>query len=157
HSLRLAGVLVARVVSRLPPAPAREVSLRAGERPRGSLRSAPVSEWGSARAMQPYTEPFFQEIRESSLQSAREMVPLVVALVQPRSVIDVGCGEGVWLSVFAECGVPDICGVDGSHVDPARLAIPAERFLAHDLTQPLHQDREFDLVVSLEVAEHLPA
>jgi len=36
------------------------------------------------------------------------------------------------------------------------LEIPEEQFLAVDLTNPLKIDRQFDLVVSLEVAEHLP-
>jgi hypothetical protein len=42
-------------------------------------------------------------------------------------------------------------------VDRGRLEIPRERFLAQDLTQPLKLERSFDLAVSLEVAEHLPA
>lgn len=37
------------------------------------------------------------------------------------------------------------------------LQIPQEEFLPFDLTKPLQLNREFDLVVSLEVAEHLPA
>src|SRR5205823_1876832 len=34
--------------------------------------------------------------------------------------------------------------------------IPADRFATHDLQQPLRMERRFDLVVSLEVAGHLP-
>jgi SAM-dependent methyltransferase len=85
------------------------------------------------------------------------IVPLVVERLRPRSVVDVGCGLGTWLAVFMENGVADVTGVDGDYVDSSRLEIPAERFVAHDLSTPLSLDRRFDLAVSLEVAEHLPA
>ena len=35
--------------------------------------------------------------------------------------------------------------------------IAREKFLGTDLTQPINLNRRFDLVVSLEVAEHLPS
>lgn len=37
------------------------------------------------------------------------------------------------------------------------LQIPEESFIHFDLTKPFHLNKKFDLVVSLEVAEHLPA
>ena len=49
-----------------------------------------------------YAEQFYAEQREGSLCSAREVVPLILELVNPRSVVDVGCGVGTWLSVFVE-------------------------------------------------------
>jgi cyclopropane fatty-acyl-phospholipid synthase-like methyltransferase len=47
--------------------------------------------------------------------------------------------------------------VDGAYVDRTLLEIPSERFQPADLRQPIRVGRQFDLVVSLEVAEHLPA
>ncbi|MGI9149607.1 MAG: class I SAM-dependent methyltransferase [Chloroflexota bacterium] len=78
-------------------------------------------------------------------------------LIEPRSVVDVGCGLGTWLSVFREQGVDDVIGVDGEYVRTELLQIPSENFLRYDLTRALILDRTFDLVVSLEVAEHLPS
>lgn len=77
-------------------------------------------------------------------------------MVQPKSVVDVGCGTGGWLAVFKELGIQDYLGIDGEYVDLKMLQIPQEKFLAFDLKQPLPIDKKFDLVVSLEVAEHLP-
>jgi SAM-dependent methyltransferase len=106
---------------------------------------------------QPYSTEFFTTHQGGARRSAQVVVPLVLEIAPVHSVIDVGCGEGTWLSVFRESGVEDVLGVDGDYVERARLEIPRERFRAHDLTQPLHLDRAFDLAVSLEVAEHLPA
>ena len=63
---------------------------------------------------------------------------------------------GTWLSVFRDCGVTDVLGVDGAYVETESLLIPADCFLARDLTAPIGLDRRFDLAMSLEVAEHLP-
>jgi SAM-dependent methyltransferase len=90
-----------------------------------------------------------------NLSAPREIVPLVMTQVRPTSVLDVGCGTGTWLKVFEENGVADYCGVDGLHLDMAMLKIPADRFMAFDLTKPFSLKQKFDLVVSLEVAEHL--
>ncbi len=102
-----------------------------------------------------YTESFFSSLEKKSRLSAEVMVPLVLELAQVRSVIDVGCGTGEWLSVFQENGVEDVWGVDGAYVNKDKLKIRAESFIPTDLEQPFRMDRKFDLVVSLEVAEHL--
>ncbi len=104
----------------------------------------------------PYVQEFYQGLASGVRSSARVVVPLVVQLLQPKSVIDVGCGTGIWLSVFREQGVHDICGLDGGYVGRDMLEIPPENFIPFDLTRPIKMDREFDLVISLEVAEHLP-
>ena len=106
--------------------------------------------------MGPYDDEFFRRHREGARRSARAIVPLVLNLVPARSVADIGCGQGTWLSVFRELGVEDVLGIDGPYVDRERLEIPADRFLPRDLSEPFRVDRTFDLAVSLEVAEHLP-
>jgi SAM-dependent methyltransferase len=90
------------------------------------------------------------------MRSAEEIVPLVLKLIPARTVVDVGCGEGAWLSVFRKNGVLDVLGVDGDYVHRDTLQIPQEQFQAADLSKPLQVGRKFDLAVSLEVAEHLP-
>ncbi|HEV3481456.1 MAG TPA: methyltransferase domain-containing protein [Candidatus Acidoferrales bacterium] len=105
---------------------------------------------------EPYTKGFFADIRAGSVRSAEEIVPLVLGLVPARSVVDVGCGDGSWLSVFRRNGVLDVLGIDGDYVQRDTLQIPPEQFQAADLSKPVQAGRKFDLAVSLEVAEHLP-
>jgi SAM-dependent methyltransferase len=104
-----------------------------------------------------YGGDFFRFLDATALRSARRIVPRVLELVRPARIVDVGCGQGGWLSVFLEHGVAEVLGVDGEWVDPANLLIPRERFRHRDLRQPLELGEAFDLAVSLEVAEHLPA
>lgn len=106
--------------------------------------------------MSRYTEEFYRRQREGARRSAKEIVPLVLELVRPQSIVDVGCGVGAWLAVFKEHGVEDVCGIDGEYVLPSLLEIPKEQFISANLSERVHLDRRFDLVVSLEVAEHLP-
>jgi SAM-dependent methyltransferase len=113
--------------------------------------TAPSSTKGS------YIPGFYDDQSIGSRRSARETIPLLQRFVHVSSVLDVGCGVGTWLSAFREHGVSDVMGLDGTYVDRARLQIPAEQFVPCDLTAPPELPRKFDLVTSLEVAEHLPA
>lgn len=103
----------------------------------------------------PYTAEFYDE-RGLSHRSAEVIVPMVLDLVAPSSVADVGCGTGEFLAVVREHGVRDVLGIDGAWVERSRLEIPPTAFRSADLEQPLSLGRRFDLLLSLEVAEHLP-
>lgn len=105
--------------------------------------------------MPSYNETFYRHQMDGSLSSARVVVPLLMDLVSPKSVIDVGCGVGTWLNVYSQLGVDEILGIDGDYVDREMLLIDKANFRAADLSMPLDIGRNFDLVQSLEVAEHL--
>jgi hypothetical protein len=102
-----------------------------------------------------YSAEFFDRHAARAISSAREIVPVVIEMVRPNSVVDIGCGIGSWLSVFIEHGVEDVLGVDGAYVDRSQLLIPQHCFQNHDLERPLALSRRFDLAMSLEVAEHI--
>jgi SAM-dependent methyltransferase len=104
----------------------------------------------------PYTSDNFDPSQEPIRNSARLVVPVVVELLQPLSVCDVGCARGVWLSVFQEHGIKDVWGVDSQHAKVDQLEIPSERFVEADLREGVKLDRRFDLAVCLDVAQHLP-
>jgi len=102
-----------------------------------------------------YDRGYFDRVRESAEASARVIVPMVVDLIGPASVLDVGCGDGTWLDAYRRAGVGDYFGVDGGDVAGV-LRVPPDRFASHDLTAPLDLGGRFDLVQCLEVAQNLP-
>jgi len=108
------------------------------------------------RGTSPYSTEFYLSQREGSLRSAKSVLPTIFDLVHPKSVVDVGCGVGTWLSVAQQLGVEDIVGLDGDYVDRMLLVIPTEKFITCDLAGPLPVQRSFELALCLEVVEHLP-
>ena len=103
-----------------------------------------------------YSSDFYDQISETSLPSAHVIVPLVLDAISISSVLDVGCGTGAWLSVFQEHGVKDLTGIDSDYVRSDALLIGPERVVRKDLSKSFDLGRGFDLVMSLEVGEHLP-
>lgn len=80
---------------------------------------------------------------------------MVNELLRPASVLDVGCATGTWLAEWGRAGVSDLLGIDGDYVDRTALKLPRDRFKPIDLSRAFSLDRRFDLVQTLEVAEHL--
>lgn len=111
---------------------------------------------GNAMVVVPYTAEFFKTALATSYASAQRIVPLVLALVPARAVLDVGCGTGHFLRAFHQAGVSHIAGIDGDYVPRDQLVIDQSRFQPCDLTRGFDLERRYDIVVSLEVAEHLP-
>jgi SAM-dependent methyltransferase len=104
-----------------------------------------------------YNAAYHAALQKGARISAGRVMPRVLDLIRPDSIVDFGCGSGGWLATAAELGVDDIQGLDGPWVTPELLEIPRERFLAVDLGSPIELRRRFDLALCLEVAEHLPA
>jgi SAM-dependent methyltransferase len=103
-----------------------------------------------------YDDAYYEGQGAQAMRSAEAIVPLVMSLLEPRSVCDVGCARGSWLAVFERHGVSEVLGIDGDYVDREHLEIAEDRFVAADLEQGIPAAGSFDLAISLEVAEHLP-
>jgi SAM-dependent methyltransferase len=73
----------------------------------------------------------------------------------PASVLDIGCGIGAYLLLFRQHGAARILGVDG--IPANATALPDDAYQVRDLALPLEFDGSFDIVVCVEVAEHLDA
>lgn len=101
-----------------------------------------------------YKDNFHNVHFQESLNSAKEVVPLFLRYFEAKTVLDVGCGLGTWLKIFEENNC-DIFGVDGDYVKVEDLIIDRNKFLDYDLNLNLNLKKKFDLVTSLEVAEHI--
>lgn len=101
-----------------------------------------------------YDQNFYNMINEGSRRSARKIIPLLG--FEPKTVVDVGCGQGAWLGEFAKLG-SECYGIDG---EVAGTGFPSSigTFQRVDLqsAEHLYLPGVFDLAICLEVAEHLP-
>jgi len=109
------------------------------------------------RNTETYDEQFQKLLLATSCLSAEQIVPYIMELIHPESVVDVGCGIGAWLAAFRDLGnVKDYLGFDGNYIEKKHLLIDPNHFIVKNLEDmPITCERTFDLAVSLEVAEHL--
>lgn len=103
-----------------------------------------------------YSPGFYDYIEEGARRSAARLLPPLHRALAPASVLDVGCGRGLWLEAWLRLGVGDVLGLDGAYVEPARLAIPAGSFGSMDIARSFDLGRRWGLAQCLEVAEHIP-
>ena len=106
--------------------------------------------------MHEYNEDFYRYTNVGAVSSAKRVIPAIQRYFDVTSLADFGCGQGAWLAVWQQYGVKDVTGIDGNYVDQESILVAPDRFIAHDLSLPIDLGRRFDLVQSLEVAEHLP-
>lgn len=102
-----------------------------------------------------YTGEYYKILADESRRSADRVLPVLLESVSVESALDVGCGIATWLAALQDLGVEDVVGIDGDYIERDLLQIPAERFVPLDLEESFDLDRTFDLVMSMEVAEHL--
>jgi SAM-dependent methyltransferase len=104
-----------------------------------------------------YDAAFFREWgpgNEKYVQSARLIADLLWDVYRPASVIDLGCGCGVYADAFRRKGAR-VVAVDGVR-PPSEHTFPGE-VQVRDLTAPFDNPwGPFDLALCLEVAEHIP-
>lgn len=101
-----------------------------------------------------YSSDFFDHLDEVQAASYAVMAGSIVEHLHPRFVVDVGCGSGALLAALAARGVRTL-GLEGS---PAGVASAHRRKVdvrLTDLAKPFTVE-PCDVVISLEVAEHLP-
>ena len=104
-----------------------------------------------------YGPSYFVNQMHGALQSAHIVLAVLFKIYRPRSVFDLGCGQGGWLAAAEALGAVKLVGVDGPWVDPAALISNGIEFSAVDLEKEFAVTEKYDLSISVEVAEHLSA
>jgi hypothetical protein len=102
-----------------------------------------------------YDYAFYDYINRGSARSALTVVPLMSKIINVDSVVDFGCGQGAWLRQWKRSGAKEVLGLDGDYVNREALLIENSEFKKLDLSGIVDLGRKFDLVQSLEVAEHV--
>ncbi|WP_240230350.1 class I SAM-dependent methyltransferase [Devosia lacusdianchii] len=101
-----------------------------------------------------YPAGFYENRRAHTAHAASRILAALPAALPRTSIADIGCGTGTWLAAALAAGATSAFGIEGDWVTASMLDDPSIAFRPADLEQPFTGPR-VDLVMSLEVAEHL--
>lgn len=119
------------------------------------LRKSKETLTGKYELNNAYDEGFFAYNLADSRPQAEWLAPRLAQALNIKSCVDIGCATGHWVSAFLKAGV-DAIGVEGSVSAKSQLLCPADRVTFADLREPLTLPaKKVDLVMSIEVAEHI--
>jgi 2-polyprenyl-3-methyl-5-hydroxy-6-metoxy-1,4-benzoquinol methylase len=96
--------------------------------------------------------------REFRILNARKCLQAVKRHIQFDSVVDFGCGIGGWLHAAKQLGATRVLGIEGDWIKQSETLIEESELRIADLgSEGFEFYRSFDLALSVEVGEHLPA
>jgi SAM-dependent methyltransferase len=87
-------------------------------------------------------------------RAAEIIIPELKKILNPSNALDVGCGIGTWTKILQEHQI-EAKGLDYFEVDRSLLVIDENDFIPIDLEQGFNLKKKFDLIICLEVLEHL--
>jgi len=86
----------------------------------------------------------------------KKLVRSIAGMFNPMKVADLGCGDGWYSHYFKQiCGWPIVHGYEGNVKQLAKEAFHDDIMIV-DLSKIKYIDIYYDLVVCLEVGEHIP-
>ena len=101
-----------------------------------------------------YEGDFFEDNLSDSMPMAKWLAPRIVVELGCKAVLDVGCATGHWLSQFEKEGL-QIFGLEGTPAAFEKLLVDPTAVKHFDLRKKHTEKYDVDLVLSIEVAEHI--
>ena len=104
-----------------------------------------------------YDDKYYQEdVEGPAVQASAIVASTIIDRYRPRTLMDVGCGAGAMLAAFRDRGV-SVTGLEYSKAGLRRCQARGLSVTKFDIeNDTLRNNATYDLVLSLEVAEHLP-
>jgi SAM-dependent methyltransferase len=98
-----------------------------------------------------------QELLQQNRCAATIIWSILDGLLSIDSVLDLGCGIGVWMEAALSKRGRQVVGIDLEAFDQSELVVPPAAIINAALDQRIDLHRQFDLVLCLETAEHIQA
>jgi SAM-dependent methyltransferase len=100
---------------------------------------------------EPYTTDYYQAINNEERPQAIALADKIEELYNPSSIVDAGCGTGLYLAQFK---AQDKLGFDYS-IQAFDESVKQFDIIGGDLSQPMNLFRRFNVCLCLEVLEHI--
>jgi len=104
-----------------------------------------------------YDYDFFVDNQDEQFRFGRWVIPRLNSLLNPKSILDVGCGAGGQMELWKKLKL-EVWGIEGSpNIEKIKSEEITKFIVSHDLRDKLSQPIicPVDLVQSYEVAEHI--
>jgi SAM-dependent methyltransferase len=96
-----------------------------------------------------------RQMAKQNRYAARKILDILDRFLTIDSVLDLGCGIGVWMESALVKPGRAVLGVEFEEFAPHELAVDSKMIVNATLDQPIDLQRRFDLALCLEVAEHI--
>ena len=104
-----------------------------------------------------YDKQFFsQRSPSATVGAAALVVDVVLEHFSPRTVVDIGCGNGNFVKAFQDRGI-DAWGIEGSRAARGAAVVDPNCIRIFDLREVLRIENSADLCICFEVLEHIGA
>lgn len=107
---------------------------------------------GGSWTLQQHQQWYGYNFNEGASKAALE-------LIKPESILEFGCGVGWYCKYFSDKGIKTVHGIEPETMDPNNFLNDGCEQFAFDVTfqdEPEGIQDKYDVVWSLEVAEHIP-
>lgn len=106
-----------------------------------------------------YKNKYYQRHRDLTLSSAKKIIQLFPNTFNPKSVLDIGCGTGEWMSLFkTKYPSCNLVGIDGHWIKSDDLICKDIDLFNLDLSSDLTSkvfEKKYDLIICLETITDL--
>lgn len=101
-----------------------------------------------------YKKKFFEWHHSNKIMNEYEIVTKVLYdTFTPKSVIDFGCGTGIYLYFFSTFGIEYLKGLEGCQ-NAINLAL-VKNIEKYDISKKIKLNTKYDICLCFEVAEHI--
>lgn len=98
-----------------------------------------------------YDKEFYNRNYKFQKALAYELAPWIADKYNPKTIVDFGCGCGHFSGTIAKYSGGHVFGLNGDIPRNAEIEV-----FQYDLSENIETAEKNDLVISLEVAEHIP-